>query len=89
MSDNTKMNNIALISGIIMIIFSVLNYLMNDDYVSMGIFVFVGLGFILSGIAPRFEESKAQRIKKYARTFFFGAAVILIYWLAAVKFQII
>lgn len=88
MPEKNKINYISLIAGLIMIIFSVLNYIMNDDFVSLGIFVFLGMGFILLGINVKFEEINAKRIRKYAMTFFFGAAVIFIYWLAVVKFNL-
>ncbi len=52
MPSDKKNNLIATVAGILMIIISVLNYLMNDDYVSLGIFVFLGLGFIL---LPKFK----------------------------------
>ncbi len=88
MPNNRKINFVTLIAGLLMILFSVLNFLMNEDEVSLGIFVFSGIGFILFGLAPRYNEQKASRIKKYARTFFFGAAVILIYWTLFVKFKL-
>ena len=88
MSDQRKINYITLFAGIFMILISVLNYLMNEDHVSLGIFAFLGLGFILLGIKSKFKASKAQRIKRYAMTFFFGAAVIIIYWLAVAKFHL-
>ncbi len=88
MPSDKKNNHIATVAGILMIIISVLNYLMNDDYVSLGIFVFLGLGFILLGIKSKFEKTKATRINKYAMTFFFGAFAIFIYWIAAVKFHL-
>ncbi len=87
MPEKNKINYAVLAAGILMIIISVLNYLMNDDYVSLGIFVFAGLGFVLLGIKTRFEEHKAKRINKYAMTFFFGAAVMILYWLAVAKFH--
>lgn len=88
MFDSKKINYITLIAGVFMILVSVLNYLMNEDHVSLGIFAFLGLGFTLLGIKSAFDEVKAQRFKKYAMTFFFGAAVIFIYWLAVAKFHL-
>lgn len=88
MPEKNKINYISLIAGLIMILISVLNYLMNEDHVSLGIFVFSGLGFILLGINTKFDEIKAKRIRKYGMTFFFGAAVIFIYWLAVAKFNL-
>ena len=82
------MNYIALSAGVLMIVFSFLNYLMNEDHVSLGIFVFLGLGFILISLKERFNEMKARRINKYALTFFFIAFFIFIYWIAAIKFNL-
>lgn len=83
-----KLNYIALSAGALMIILSFLNYLMNKDHVSLGIFVFLGLGFILISIKEKYSDIKAKRINKYAMTFFFVAFFIFIYWIAAVKFEI-
>ncbi|MCD6556705.1 MAG: hypothetical protein DRI94_01970 [Bacteroidetes bacterium] len=88
MPEKNKINYIALIAGLLMIVISVLNYLMNDDFVSLGIFVFTGLGFLLIGIKSKFNEAKAIRINKYARTFFFAAIVMVLYWLAVAKFHL-
>ena len=54
-----------------MIVVSFLNYLMNEDHVSLGIFVFLGIGFFLISLKERFNDIKAKRINKYAMTFFF------------------
>jgi len=88
MPEKQNINYIALIAGFFMILISVLNYIMNEDYVSLGIFVFAGLGFILLGIKGRFDPLKAKRLNKYAMTFFFGAIVMILYWLAVAKFQL-
>ena len=85
---NKKISYIALSAGVLMIVFSLLNYLMNKDHVSLGIFVFLGLGFILISLKESFNEKKAQRINKYALTFFFVAFVIFIYWIASGKFDL-
>lgn len=85
---NKKVNYIALSAGVLMIVFSLINYLMNEDHVSLGIFVFLGLGFILISIKERFNEIKARRINKYAGTFFFVAFFIFIYWIAVNKFDL-
>ncbi len=71
-----------------MITVSVLNYLMSGDNVSLGIFIFLGIGFIFNGIKNRFSERVSKRINNYSLTFFFGAAAIFLYWLAVVKLQL-
>ncbi len=71
-----------------MIIVSILNYLMNEDHVTLGIFIFAGIGFILISIKNKFEEQNSKRINKYGMTFFFGAIIILLYWLAKTKLNI-
>ena len=83
-----KVNYITLSGGILMIVFSFLNYLMNKDHVSLGIFIFLGLGFILISLKEKYDEKKAQRINKFAMTFFFAAFIIFISWIAAGKFDI-
>jgi len=88
MSEKQNINYIALIAGLFMILISVLNYLMNEDYVSLGIFVFAGSGFVLLGIKTKFDTVKAKRLNKYAMTFFFGAVVMVLYWLAVAKFHL-
>ena len=77
-----KIDFVRLIAGIFMILVSFANYMMNEDHVTLGIFVFAGIGFILLSIKNKFEEQKADRINKYGMTFFFGAVVILMYWIA-------
>jgi len=84
-----KVNYIALGAGILMILISFLNYLMNKDHVSLGIFVFLGGGFILISIKGRYEKNKSERINKYALTFFFVSFVIFLYWLLSGKFGLI
>lgn len=83
-----KVNYFALSAGVLMIVVSFLNYLMNEDHVSLGIFVFLGIGFILISLKERFSDIKAKRINKYAMTFFFIAFVIFIYWIAAGKLDV-
>ena len=82
------MNYFVLSAGALMIVFSFLNYIMNKDHVSLGIFVFLGLGFILLSLKGRYNEIKAKRINKYAMTLFFIAFVIFIYWIAAGKLDV-
>ncbi|MCF6366853.1 MAG: hypothetical protein L3J35_11690 [Bacteroidales bacterium] len=83
-----KTNTVSLIAGIFMIIVSTLNYLMNEDHVTLGIFIFAGIGFILLGIKNKFGEESSKRVNKYGMTFFYGAIIILLYWLAKTKLNL-
>ncbi len=83
-----KVNVLLLILGIFMIVVSFLNYLMNDDHVTLGIFIFSGVGFVLLSIKNKYSGGTANRLNKYAMTLFFGAVVILLYWVARVKFNV-
>ena len=88
MNEEKRINPVWTGAGIFMISVSLLNYFMNDDFVSLGIFVFLGLGFILYGIKSKFSEFTENRLQKYALTFFFGAVAIFLYWLAVAKFHL-
>ena len=81
-----KINVLLLAAGILMILISVLNYFMNEDYVSLGIFIFLGIGFILLSLKDKYESVLSKRINKFAMTFFFIAIVIFIYWVTVSKF---
>jgi hypothetical protein len=83
-----KTNYILLSAGILMIVASVINYQMNKDEVSMGIFVFAGIGFVFNGIKNRFTGIKKQRIQRLSMTFYFIAVVIFVYWLLFAKFDL-
>ena len=83
-----KVNYFALSAGVLMIVVSFLNYLMNEDHVSLGIFVFLGSKEDRGLVFYLFHDLKAKRINKYAMTFFFIAFVIFIYWIAAGKLDI-
>jgi len=83
-----KINIVLLILGIFAIIVSISNYLMNEDHVSLGIFIFAGIGFVLLSIKSRFKENTAKRVQKYSMTFFFGALIIFLYWIAKVQFNL-
>lgn len=76
-----KINFLLLFVGIFIILTSIGNFLMTDDYASLGIFVFAGVGFILLSIKNYFKKESSSRIEKYAKTFFFGSAIILVYWI--------
>lgn len=86
---NKKINYPILIAGVIMLIASVINYYLNDDFVSLGIFAFAGIGFILIGIKDTKDDKVAGRINKYAMTFFSISVIIIIYWLLAGKFKLL
>jgi len=83
-----KINVLLLATGIFIIIVAILNYLMSDDYASLGIFVFSGIGFILLSLKNYFKKENKKRFEKYAQTFFFGAAIIFVYWVLKVKLQL-
>jgi len=75
-----------LFAGALMIAASVLNYQMNKDEVSMGIFVFAGVGFVFTGIKDRFEGQRKRRMQRLSMIFYFIAVVILLYWIAVSQF---
>lgn len=83
-----KINFALLILGVFIIIVAILNYLMSKDFASLGIFVFSGIGFILLSLKKLFKKENKSRVEKYAKTFFFGAGVILIYWFLKVKLNL-
>ena len=86
---NRKSSVLTLIAGLIMIVASVINYYFNEDLISLGIFIFSGLGFIMLSVAEKQKESSAKRLKKYAFVFFLVSVLVLIYWLFAGKLNII
>ncbi len=88
---NEKKNSgiISLLSGFMMIIASLINYFLNNDHISLGIFIFAGIGFIMLGIAERKEKKLSKRLKKYANIFFAISIIILIYWLLVGKLEIL
>ncbi len=71
-----------------MIASSSLNYYMNEDFVSLGIFSFAGLGFIKLSIKTD-AEIKSKKIDKYAVILFSVAMVFLAYWLLKAKLGIL
>lgn len=86
---NRKRNSVlTLIAGLIMIIISVINYYFNEDYVSLGVFLFAGLGFIMMSIAEKQNERTAKRLKKYSSLLFLASLVVLAYWFLAGKLGI-
>jgi hypothetical protein len=89
MEGEKKINFVLIGLSILMIFVSVLNYLMNDDEVSLGIFVFAGLGFFFSGLKEKFEESRKKRFRRFSTTFYIIAALVFVYWLAVAKFHLL
>jgi predicted nucleic acid-binding Zn ribbon protein len=83
-----KFNYILLSAGILMIITSILNYQLNQDEVSMGIFVFAGIGFIFGGIKDIFEDARRKRMQRFSMMFYFIAVVIFVYWLIIAKLNV-
>lgn len=77
-----------LIAAIFMIIISIVNYSLNEDYVTLGIFVFMGIAFVLLSIKNNYKDETIKRMNKYAMTFLFGASVIFFYWLVKVQFNL-
>ena len=83
-----KPNILMIVAGVLMIIVSLINYFLEEDHVSLGIFTFLGIGFVLLSFKDKYEGKKAQRFNKYAMTFFFIAIVIVLYWVAVSKFDL-
>lgn len=83
-----EINYLLMAAGILMIASSSLNYYMNEDFVSLGIFVFAGLGFIkLSVKSP--ESKNENKIDKYAVVLFSVSIVFFAYWLLKGKMGIL
>lgn len=78
-----------MIAGLLMLIASAVNYSLNDDFVSLGIFVFAGLGFSLLGMASAFRPNTQKRISRYAYMFFTLSLLVLAYWFLHGKTDII
>ncbi len=86
MQKTKKFNFIMLFAGTLMIAASILNYQMNKDEVSMGIFVFAGIGFLFTGIKDRYEDQRKRRMQRLSMSFYFIAVLIFIYWIAVSQF---
>ncbi len=72
-------------AGIIAIASASLNYIMSDDIVSFGIFVFAGIGFVLLSFKSKPDETEKQqqatgRIKNIAYFFIAISVLIFLYW---------
>ena len=77
-----------IIAGSIMIAASGINFWMNEDDISLGIFAFTGLGFIMLGLASKYETKTEKRLKKYAYLMFAMAVLVLIYWFLHGKLEL-
>jgi hypothetical protein len=84
-----KINYPLIIAGLIMLIASGVNYSINEDFISLGIFVFAGLGFILLGAAAAFSPAVRKRTNRYAFMFFTLSLLVLAYWFLHGKLEII
>lgn len=73
-----------------MIAASLAHYILNGDYVSLGIFGFPGLGFLGMSFAEKQKKNKkrAQRIRKFSGLFFMAAFAVFIYWLLVGKLNL-
>lgn len=86
---STKPNFLIIIAGLLMLTASLVNYSLNNDFISLGIFVFAGLGFIMLGAADAFDSQKRKRIKRLAYMFFTVSLLILGYWFFHAKLEIL
>lgn len=83
-----KINVLMLVAGAVMIVISLLNYMLNEDHVSLGFFFFMGAGFITLGFKEKYDGKRAKRLNKYAMTLFFAAIIIIIYWFGSAKLEL-
>jgi hypothetical protein len=83
-----KINPLLAIAGFFMIISSSINYFYNSDDISLGIFSFAGIGFILLAIKDTQKAQNSQRIYKYAMLFFMLSVMLLLYWFAVAKLKL-
>ena len=83
-----KNKNITIVAGALMAVASLINYYLNEDIISLGIFGFSGIAFINIGIAEtRKDKSSAARMRKFAGMFFFAAFAVFAYWLVVGKLK--
>ncbi len=84
-----KYSIFSMIAGIIMIIVSIINYSLNDDYISLGIFGLSGLAFIAISAAEYTDsQTRKQRLRHGAGLFFALAFLVFIYWIAEGKLHL-
>jgi hypothetical protein len=86
-----KLNLAVTALSILMIASSGLNFAMNGDSVSFGIFIFLGLGLTTASVELKNPDDKIvkKRFNKYAIYFFTGAFVLFLYWLLAGYLRVI
>ncbi len=78
--------NVVITAGVLMFIASLINYILNDDIISFGIFAFAGFGFISQGTAEYMkQDTTKQRVRKLSGLFFVLAVLVFVYWLLAGK----
>jgi hypothetical protein len=84
-----KFNIPAVILSVLMIGISTVNFMLSNDSLSLGIFIFLGLGFTTATAQPADKENKIlqKRLNKYALYFFAGALIFFGYWLLAAKLK--
>jgi len=84
-----KFNIPVLIFSAIMIAASSLNYLLGKDSVSLGISIFLGLGFAALSTQPKDNENTVlrKRLNRYAVYFFSGSMILIGYWILATKLR--
>lgn len=73
-------NYLTLALGVLMILTSAANYFMNEDFISLGIFVFAGLGFVKLSIKSN-RDDRGTKTDKYAFLFFTVSILFLSYWI--------
>lgn len=88
MSKN-KTNYILIATGLIMGVVSLINFSLNEDHVSLGIFTLAGLGFALMGFAAGYPTNTSRRLNKFAYTFLGASIVVLVFWFLHGKLEII
>jgi len=74
-----NINYLTLALGVLMIITSAANYFMNEDFISLGIFIFAGLGFIKLSVKSKTDDS-GTKADRYAFLFFTVSILFLSYW---------
>lgn len=82
---SNKINFLLLGAGIVMAVASYYNFSLNDDFVSLGIFGFAGIAFIILSVAPTLQKARAERIRRFAYMFFVLAILMLFYRLIDAK----
>jgi hypothetical protein len=73
----------------VMISASSVNFVLNKDSVSLGIFILLGLGFLAASAQPSDKENITlrKRLNKYAVYFFAGAFIFFAFWILSAKLK--